>query len=182
MAAAEAFFGAPLASEVVEYAFSQVRVPGRIELVPGSPVVVLDGAHNVAGVEALAQALSDELTPDGEIVAVMGMLAGRDPSAMVEALRPAGVQTVVTCTAPSPRAVPAEVIAEAARAAGFTALATDDIGDALTLARARAGDGGLVVVMGSLYVVAEARSQLVGSDDPADEQREAGDEWRQVSG
>ncbi len=181
LAAAEAFFGAPLAPEVVEYALSQVRMPGRIELVPGSPVVVLDGAHNVAGVEALAQALSDELTPDGEIVAVMGMLAGRDPSAMVEALRPAGVQTVVTCTAPSPRAVPAEAIAEAARAAGFTALATDDVGDALTLARARAGETGLVVVMGSLYVVAEARGQLLGADDPPDEQHESGDEWRQAS-
>lgn len=166
LAAAEAFFGGPLSAEVVEAAFAGVRVPGRIELVAGTPLVVLDGAHNVAGVRALARALSDELTAEGDTVAVVGMLAGRDPGAMFEALAPAGVRTVVTCTAPSPRAVPSDTLAEAARAVGLEALAADTVAEALTLALARAGERGMVVVMGSLYVVAEARQMLVSGDGP----------------
>ena len=87
---------------------------------------------------------------------------------MLEALRPAGVRTVVACTAPSPRALPAASIAEAARALGFHALAADTVVDGLTLARARLSPTGTLIVTGSLYVVAEARAVLVGSTAPAD--------------
>ncbi len=131
MAAAEAFFGLPLAPEVVEHALGTVRVPGRFEIVGRSPVVVLDGAHNVAGAHALARALRAELALGDDTVVVIGMLQGRDPSAMLEALRPAGLATVVACTAPSPRALPAASIAEAARALGLAALAADTVADAL---------------------------------------------------
>ncbi len=64
VAAAEAFFGAPLAPEVVEHALASVRVPGRIEIVGRSPVIVLDGAHNVAGAQALAASPRVRVRPD----------------------------------------------------------------------------------------------------------------------
>ena len=168
VAAAEAFFGVPLAPEVVEHALGTVRVPGRFEIVGRSPVIVLDGAHNVAGAHALASALMAELALGEQTVAVIGMLQGRDPSAMLEALRPAGVRTVVACTAPTPRALPAATIAEAARALGLQALAADTVMDALNLARARLSPTGTLVVTGSLYVVADARALLLGSTEFAD--------------
>jgi len=168
LAAAEAFFAAPLAPEVVEHALGSVRVPGRMEIVGRSPLIVLDGAHNVAGAQALGRALVDEIAPAPETIAVIGMLQGRDPSAMLDALSPAGVRTVVACTAPSPRALPAESIAEAARALGLQALAADTVVDALALARARTPSTGTLVVTGSLYVVAAAREILVGSTAWAD--------------
>jgi dihydrofolate synthase/folylpolyglutamate synthase len=168
LAAAEAFFGAPLAPEVVEHALGSVRVPGRLEIVSRAPVIVLDGAHNVAGAQALGQALAAELAPGEDTIALIGMLQGRDPSAMLEALRPAGVTTVVACTAPSPRAMPAASIAEAARALGLQALAADTVADGLTLARARLSPAGTLIVTGSLYVVADARALLAGSTAWAD--------------
>ena len=168
LAAAEAFFGVPLAPDVVELALASVRVPGRMEIVGRAPLVVLDGAHNVAGAHALARTLVDDLGTGDETIAVIGMLQGRDPSAMLDALRPAGVRTVVACTAPSPRALPAAQIAEAARALGFQALAADTVRDALSLARARLTPSGTLVVTGSLYVVADARELLVGSTEFAD--------------
>ena len=73
----------------------------------------------------------EEFAAADETVAVVGMLQGRDPSAMLEALRPAGVRTVVACTAPSPRALPAASVAEAARALGLQALAADTVADGL---------------------------------------------------
>jgi dihydrofolate synthase/folylpolyglutamate synthase len=168
LAAAEAFFGTPLSSDVVELALASVRVPGRMEIVGRAPLIVLDGAHNVAGAHALARALVDELATGDETIAVIGMLQGRDPSAMLEALRPAGVKTVVACTAPSPRALPAALLAEAARALGFQALAADTVRDALSLAQSGLSPSGTLVVTGSLYVVAEARALLLGSTEFAD--------------
>jgi dihydrofolate synthase/folylpolyglutamate synthase len=159
---AEGFFGSPLSADVVGAAFASVRVPGRLEVVGRNPFVVLDGAHNVAGARALAGALV-ELHPGGGIVAVVGLLQGRDPSAMLEALAAGGVRSVVACTAPSPRAVPASEIAEAGRAVGMRGVSTDSVVDALTLARAQVPDEGMLVVTGSLYVVADARALLVGS-------------------
>src|SRR6202022_1910127 len=49
IAAVEAFFGMALEEDVVEQAFSAVRVPGRLEVIGRHPLVVVDGAHNVAG-------------------------------------------------------------------------------------------------------------------------------------
>lgn len=159
VAVAEAFFGSPLAEEVVSSALAAVLVPGRLEVVQRAPLVVLDGAHNVAGASALAAALK-ELHPEGGIVAVVGMLAGRDPSAMFQALASGGVTSVVACTAPSPRAIPAAELAEAARLVGLAAVSTDTVADGLTLARGRLAHVGVLLVTGSLYVVAEARDEL----------------------
>jgi len=168
LAAAEAFFGSPLDPRVVEHACASVTNPGRMEVVGRAPLVVLDGAHNVAGARALAQALIDELPVDGETVAVVGMLEGRDPSAMVHALIPAGVRMVIACTAPSPRAMPAQTIAEAARAAGLDAAVADSTAKALDMARSRLTADGRLIVTGTLYVVAEARPLLVPSASPRD--------------
>ncbi|MDE3086800.1 MAG: bifunctional folylpolyglutamate synthase/dihydrofolate synthase [Acidobacteriota bacterium] len=165
LAVAEAFFGAPLAGETVEAALASVSAPGRLEVVGRAPLVVLDGAHNVAGAEALATALA-ELHPEGGAVAVVGMLRGRDPSAMFQALAGGGVASVVTCSAPSPRAFPAAELCEAARAAGLEAKATESVVDALTLARPMVAEDGLLVVTGSLYVVADARAVLVPEAAP----------------
>ena len=86
MAAVEAFFGSPLHEDVVEEALAAVRVPGRLEVIGRHPLVVVDGAHNVAGMLALARSLVEEFAVDGEAQAVVGMLSGRDPVAMLEAL------------------------------------------------------------------------------------------------
>jgi dihydrofolate synthase/folylpolyglutamate synthase len=125
----------------------------------------------VAGAAAVAQGLVEELPTDGATVVVIGMLEGRDPSAILHALLPTGVTAVVTCTAPSPRAMAATVIADAARAAGLEADTVDSTADALTLARTRVSADGRILVTGSLYVVAEARPLLV----PSTSQREVSD-------
>ena len=58
LAAVEAFFGDPLAPEVVEEGLAAVRVPGRLEVLGRRPLLLVDGAHNAAGMAALADALT----------------------------------------------------------------------------------------------------------------------------
>ncbi len=161
LAAAEAFFGAPLDPGVVADGLGSVTVPGRLEVLGRRPLCLVDGAHNVAGMDVLSRALSEGFSVPGDRVAVVGMLAGRDPSAMIAPLRAAGVSTLIACAPRSPRALAAEIVGEAARAAGLEVHVAASAREALSAALERAGTEGLVVVAGSLYLAAEARDLLV---------------------
>ena len=55
VAAVEAFFGDPLDAEVVEEGLAAVRVPGRLEVLGRRPLLLVDGAHNAAGMAALGR-------------------------------------------------------------------------------------------------------------------------------
>ena len=67
LAAVEAFFGDPLHAEVVEEGLAAVRVPGRLEVLGRRPLLLVDGAHNAAGMAALADALAEEFAVDGVV-------------------------------------------------------------------------------------------------------------------
>ncbi len=161
VAAAEAFFAAPLDETVVEEGLAAVRVPGRLEVLGRQPLVLVDGAHNVAGMEALAAAVLEGFAVEGRQVAVVGMLRGRDPSAMLAPLARAGVGTVVACSPESPRATPAVVVAEAAAALGLETRVAPTAPAAVDLALDLVEGDGLVLVAGSLYVVGAARQRLL---------------------
>ncbi len=164
LAAAEAFFGSPLHEDVVEEGLAAVRVPGRLEVVGRHPLVLVDGAHNVAGMMVLARSLSEEFTTDGESTAVVGMLTGRDPRAMLDALVSAGIRSVVVCAPDSPRALPVGDLAAAASSLGMEVLVAASPTAAVHRAVGRSGPDDRVVVCGSLYVVADAREALLGRD------------------
>ncbi len=169
LAAVEAFFGDPLTPEVVDEGFAAVRVPGRLEVLGRRPLLLVDGAHNAAGMTALADALREEFAVDGTSVAVVGMLAGRDPSAMLAPLAAIGVAAVIACEPDSPRAMPAAAVAEAGRALGLSVYEEPDVSNALRLARGRVDADGLVVVAGSLYVVGTARAEALAASVPWEE-------------
>ena len=161
LAAVEAFFGAPLAPEVVAEAFAALRLPGRLEVVTRHPICVLDGAHNPAGALAATAALDEAFGPviTGRIL-VIGLLQGRDPVEMLRCFDAGRARLVVACPPPSPRALPAAVVAAAARELGTDSEEADSVAEAVATALALAGEQELVHVTGSLYVVGAARSAL----------------------
>ncbi|HEY1831587.1 MAG TPA: folylpolyglutamate synthase/dihydrofolate synthase family protein [Acidimicrobiales bacterium] len=161
VAAAQGFFGAPLEREVVDDGLAAVSMPGRLEVLARHPLLVVDGAHNVGGMRALSNALVEEFSVDGRTIAVVGMLSGRDPLAMLETLKPVGVDMVIACQPDSPRAMAAADVAEAARALGVTVYAEPDPRHALRLARGLAEESDLIVVAGSLYIVGALRSDVL---------------------
>jgi dihydrofolate synthase/folylpolyglutamate synthase len=162
LAAAEAFFAAPLSDSVVRQAASMVRSPGRLEVVGRHPLLVLDGAKNLEGAEAASIALSEEFGEARGRILVVGMLGGKDPGRMLEALDAASARLVVACEPPSPRAQPAAVIAAAATELGVAALVASSVEHALEVALEAAEPEDVVLVTGSLYVVGAARSSLLG--------------------
>lgn len=161
LTAAESFFGAALDEEVVTAAFAQVQMPGRFEVVGYQPLVLLDGAHNPAGADVCADVFFTDFDPAGQRVLVVGCLRGREPVAMLEALRADEFDLVICCTAPSPRGLPGAEVAAAARQIGC-----DEVVVAATVEQAcdraleeRTADDA-VLITGSLYVVGAARPYL----------------------
>ncbi|HVA74662.1 MAG TPA: folylpolyglutamate synthase/dihydrofolate synthase family protein [Acidimicrobiales bacterium] len=160
LAACEAFFGGPLDDRLVREAAGTVRSPGRLEIVGRQPLVVLDGAKNLEGAHRAAEAVAEEFGSAASEILVVGMLRGKDPAEMLEALGAHRARLVVACPAPSPRTQPAAVVAEAARSLGVEALEAESVPEALELALSSAGADDLVLVTGSLYVVGAARACL----------------------
>ena len=88
---------------------------------------------------------------------------------MLGPLAAVGVETVVACQPESPRAIPVAAVAEAGRALGLSVYEEPAVGDALRVARGMVDADGLVVVAGSLYVVATARADVLAASVPWEE-------------
>jgi dihydrofolate synthase/folylpolyglutamate synthase len=158
---AEAFLGRALGEEVVTTALASARMPGRMELISRRPMIVIDGAHNPAGMRALVAALDGAFHVTGERRCVIGMLNGRNIDDMVEPLVNLGFTEFHCCAPHSPRAVPAVQVAAAVRRLGATAYEHPSGLAALAHARERSTDEDLIVVAGSLYLVAEVRGEVL---------------------
>jgi dihydrofolate synthase/folylpolyglutamate synthase len=162
LAAAEAFFDAPLHDEVVDEAFAQVRWPGRFEVLGHQPLVIVDGAHNPHGADACAQVMAEDFDPAGRRILVVGFLSSQSPTEMLAALRADEADLVICCAADSPRAVPASDVALAARELGCDDVEiVRSVTKACDEALARASGDDAILVTGTLYVVGEARPHLV---------------------
>jgi len=162
VAAVEAFTDAPLPEDLVVDVLGRVRSPGRLEVVGHRPLIVLDGAHNVAGAHAFARAMADEF-PGQDRTIVVGLLREKDPAEMLDALGVRDAARVVCCAPPSARARDPHELADAARAIGVDPARVDvvhDVADAVEHAVEATGADGQVVVTGSLYVVGAARVAL----------------------
>jgi dihydrofolate synthase/folylpolyglutamate synthase len=164
LAAAESFVGATLAFDVVADALARVQSPGRLEVVGRQPLVLLDGAHNVAGAQALRVALDEEFS-EGPRTLIVGLLREKEPHEMLTAL---GVDRLdgllVCCPPPSPRALEASFVAKAAVDLGLPEErieVVDRVEDAVSTALLATPPDGQIVITGSLYVVGAARSVLV---------------------
>jgi dihydrofolate synthase/folylpolyglutamate synthase len=163
LTAAESFLGERISADVVSEAFAGLRSPGRLEVVGRQPLLLLDGAHNVAGAHALLVALNEEFAT-GPRTLVVGLLREKEPHEMLEALGIASVQNLVCTRAPSPRALDPIEVANAAMDLGVDSEQIDiidSVPDAVARALEVTSADGQVIVTGSLYTVGAARSVLV---------------------
>jgi dihydrofolate synthase/folylpolyglutamate synthase len=139
----------------IERGFANVRWPGRLETIAGAPSVLLDAAHNPDGARVLVAHLAS-LPRSGRRVLVFGAMADKDWATMLDILRPC-VDEIVAVAPNMPRAELAENIARSA-----SGVAAKTIREGVDLARERAGEDGLVIVAGSIFVLAEARAHVLG--------------------
>jgi dihydrofolate synthase/folylpolyglutamate synthase len=151
--------GISISKEALHAGISEARWPGRMEMVPGSPPLLLDGAHNPAGAEALAEALAD--IPYQRLLLVLGVMADKDIQKIVSALVP----LTATCYCVSPaieRAMRDTDLATIITKLGIPSQACGSVANGITCAQQDAGNNDLILVCGSLFTVGEAKAWLSG--------------------
>jgi dihydrofolate synthase/folylpolyglutamate synthase len=100
----------PVTAQAVRNGLAMVELPGRFQIVPGTPSLVLDVAHNPHSVAALAENL-DAMGYYPTTHAVFGAMADKDLGAMLERIAPLIDRWHVT-DLPLPRASSAEALAQ----------------------------------------------------------------------
>ena len=157
LAGAELVHGGPLPRDAVAAAIESFTMPGRLEWIAGRPPTLIDGAHNPAGAAALADALAGLGDSRHPRVAVMSVLVDKDLTHILAPLAP-HIDMVIATRSHHDRARAPEDVAAGAAAAGLPARVEPDPVAALARARSAAGDDGLVVICGSLYLLVDLRS------------------------
>jgi len=104
----------PLGGELVRQAFGMMSSPGRLEIVRRSPVVIVDSAHNPAGMEASVAALTEAFTFAG-LIGILAVSEDKDVPGILDQLEPAVSELVVTSNS-SPRSMDAAKLADLAGA------------------------------------------------------------------
>ncbi|MDQ6719747.1 MAG: bifunctional folylpolyglutamate synthase/dihydrofolate synthase [Candidatus Dormibacteraeota bacterium] len=127
--------------------------PGRLEVIDKNPIVLVDGAHNPAGLER-SLAAAQKLVKGRPMVIVFGAMSDKDLPSMLVLLGGVDVPVIFSRIDWHRAASPADLAAQF-RGQSETA---ESSAEALNRARERAGRDGIVFVCGSLYLVGEAIS------------------------
>ena len=161
VAAFEALTEHGLHDDALREGLAEVRTPGRLEVVGRNPLVVLDGAHNPDGAQALAGALPATFCWQ-RLHVVLATSANKDIEGIVGPLAAIADEVYVTRN-DSVRSAEPEVVAAAATAAGAGEVhVLPGVREALEAAMAAAASGDAVLVTGSLFTVGDAERALAG--------------------
>jgi dihydrofolate synthase/folylpolyglutamate synthase len=143
-------------ADAVGDALQRLTWPARFEVVPGTPTIVIDAAHNDGSARALAQTLRDTFAKR-RVRFVLGLMEDKDARAVIRPLLPLASAVEVT-RAPGPRGLDARKLARLVGARRTRA--HDEPAAAIAAARADAKPGEIVCVTGSFALVGLARDLL----------------------
>jgi len=147
----------PVRAAAVRAGLEAVFWPGRFEVISRSPTIILDGAHNGAGVGALVQEVRDFLGGK-KVKLLFGVMGDKDWSAMLQALSAVAEEVVLTRVPLERSAQPRELVRAVGRKIPC-AVIDDPLAGARFLLEKVAPDGAILVT-GSLYLLGELRPFL----------------------
>jgi len=150
----------PLGKEAIVGGLESVRWEGRLELAGGRPRLLLDGAHNEAGMRALRAFIETDLRRPP--VVVFAMMKDKAIGRAARTLFPAAKAVILT-SLPFERAASPEEILSRSGPFREKILLEPDLRRAVALARRKAGRAGTVIAAGSLYLVGEIKKLLQNS-------------------
>lgn len=135
-----------------------VKWKGRLEVLKKDPFIVIDGAHNIAGIEFLKSNI-EEYFKYKNLYLILGILADKNVEEMVKIIAPVATE-VYTVTANSIRAASANELKEVVLEYNNNCIAFDDYDKAIKLSLSKANKDDLIVAAGSLYMIGEIRKQI----------------------
>lgn len=158
----------PVPAHAIRQGFALVDLPGRFQVLPGQPTVILDVAHNPHAIAHLAANL-DQMGFFPETYAILGMLSDKDVEASLKSIAPR-IQHWMLCTLPGPRGLSAQALEQ--KLVQNQSLAVDALGQiasvscfesprlAYAAARGLAQDNDRILAFGSFLTVADVLAGL----------------------
>jgi dihydrofolate synthase/folylpolyglutamate synthase len=142
----------PVSAQDIRNGLALVELPGRFQVLPGRPTVVLDVAHNPHAAATLAQSI-EAMAYHPYTYAVFGAMADKDIEGVLQPML--DIVDYWYCTdLPTPRAASADDLAKRLQALKKEALVFPNPGAAYQAALDKAGEGDRITVFGSFYTVA----------------------------
>lgn len=141
-------------SEIRE-GLEETRWIGRLELLKSSPRFIIDGAHNMQGIEALKKTIEEVFDYD-KLILGLGILKDKDVESMISEMAPVGDEIIVT----EPnifRAMTADELGERIGKYNPNYTVEKDINRAIDLAYEKAGERDIILFSGSLYLIGDVR-------------------------
>lgn len=141
--------------EALYEGLKRARQPGRFEVISEDPLVIIDGAHNEAGAQALQETMAQHFAGK-KILLVAGILADKEIDSIVKFLTKITDHIIVT-EPDNPRKLAAEKLAEHVAEFGVAAEAVPDVEAAVHRAKELADGYDVILFAGSLYLIGDVR-------------------------
>lgn len=151
--------GINLKEEDILNGLAATKWPCRLELISKTPKIFIDGAHNIDGINAVADFFKTNYK-DKKIKFIFGVLRDKNYKEMVEIIAPLA-ESIFTVSPNSDRALSAEELSKVVMEHNVYTKPFDSIEDAVNFTLAQAGDEAVLCICGSLYYVGEARDLII---------------------
>ena len=140
---------------------SQMKLPGRLEVVSRDPHVIIDGAHNAASIQALFRGISQHIPYDSMVV-IFGCNCDKDIDGMLEQISLGANKVIFTQSRLNPKAAPpAELASIYTDRYGKMAQVAQTLPEALDIAERAISREDLIVITGSFYLIGEAKQAFL---------------------
>ena len=148
-----------ISEEAIRQGLMDARWPGRLERVMDRPRIILDGAHNVDSIQKMLQAVKRHFHYS-DLIVVFACSDDKDAQGMLKELE-SELNYLILTQFSQARALPAKKM-EVPEDSGKEVFVEPVIKNAIMKAKSIAEPDDLIVITGSLYLVAEARQLLLG--------------------
>jgi len=142
-----------LSESAITEGIAAVKWPGRFEILHKNPVFIADGGHNPHGIHGTVDSICHHF-PNSKIIAIMGVMADKDLTPMLEILAPV-VKSVHTVKPNNPRAMEPELLADKFRDKGIKAVSHNEIEKGVAAAFSEATPDDIICALGSFYMYAD---------------------------
>ena len=144
--------GLTITDDNIKIGFERAFIPARLEVVSQNPLIVIDGAHNPDGANALCEALKDS----ENITAIIGVMRDKNYKEVLSKTLPF-CKNVICVTPDVPRALPANELSVVAMPYCKNVVVADNLDDALNIAMQNDNS---IFIFGSLYLASQIRPLL----------------------
>lgn len=145
----------PISDDQIRDGFSKTYWPGRFEILNQNPSLVFDCAHNLESCHQLSLTLQT-MFPDHKILLIFGASEDKDIDGMFKELLPFVERAILTKSF-HPRAISPYLLEQKVKRANIPTQVIENVADAVQQALAMVSEQQVILVTGSIFVVAEAR-------------------------